>query len=435
MASWGSPVSKPFTERILGDAALVRYWTLVTYPKTENFPITPDGTVDRKARSVSTMTDAGTAPWALRFSRPEKDLLLVSFGASWRLANGLPAVSEFEHQLDAPAPAKRVGFDTQQLTGWDSGLLVYLGNILALCTKRNIPVDKTGLPEGVRRLLDLATAVPAKRDTGRGAKSLSFIAQVGTATLAQLRGAPEMVRFVGETALAFGRLVRGKAQFRRSDLMLIIQEVGPQALPIVSLISFLVGLILAYMGSVQLSQFGAQIYVADLVGLGMARIMGALMTGIIIAGRTGAAFAAQLGTMQVNEEIDAFKTMGVAPMDFLVLPRMLALIIMVPLLALYADFVGIFAGLVVGVTILDIGPFAYYHETVRTLTLTQFAVGLSMAATYGVLIALAGCLRGMQCGRSAQAVGEAATSAVVTGIVFITVAAAVLTILFNALGI
>jgi phospholipid/cholesterol/gamma-HCH transport system permease protein len=371
----------------------------------------------------------------LRFSRPGKDLLLLTLGASWRLENGLPTIAEFERQLEESPSPKHVSFETGQLTGWDSGLLVYLGNIFKVCFERHIQVDKTGLPEGVRRLLELATAVPAKSDTGRGGKSLSFLAQVGTVALAQLRGAHEMVRFIGETALAFGRLMRGKAQFRRSDLMLIIQEVGPQALPIVSLISFLVGLILAYMGAVQLSQFGAQIYVADLVGLGMARIMGALMTGIIIAGRTGAAFAAQLGTMQVNEEIDAFKTMGVAPMDFLVLPRMLALIIMVPLLALYADFVGIFAGLVVGVTMLDIGAFAYYNETIRTLTVTQFAVGLSMAAVYGVLIALAGCLRGMQCGRSAQAVGEAATSAVVTGIVFITVAAAVLTILFNALGI
>lgn len=376
-----------------------------------------------------------TTPWTLQCSRPEKGALLLSLGASWRLANRLPTTTEFERQLDEPAPVKRLGFDTKQLTGWDSGLLVYLGNILALCAQRDIQVDKTGLPEGVRRLLDLAYAVPPKKDTGRGGKPPSFLARVGLTTLKELRGAPEMIRFVGETALAFGRLFRGKAQFRRSDLLLIIQEVGPRALPIVSLISFLVGLILAYMSAVQLGQFGAQLYVADLVGLSMARIMGALMTGIIVAGRTGAAFAAQLGTMHVNEEIDAFKIMGVDPMDFLVLPRMLALIIMMPLLALYADFVGILAGLVVGVTMLDLGAFAYYHETIRTLTLTHFAVGLSMAATYGVLIAFAGCLRGMQCGRSAQAVGEATTSAVVTGIVFITVAAAILTIVYNALGI
>ena len=351
---------------------------------------------------MSSLTGTGTAPWVQRFSRPEKDMLLLSLGASWRLENNLPTIAEFQHQLDDASPVKRVGFDTGQLTGWDSGLLVYLGNIFALCAERNIQIDKTGLPEGVRRLLDLALAVPPKKGTGRDGKPPWLIAQVGMATIAQLRGASHMVRFTGETVLSFGRLLRGKAQFRRSDLMLIIQEVGPQALPIVSLISFLVGLILAYMGAVQLSQFGAQIYVADLVGLGMARIMGALMTGIIVAGRTGAAFAAQLGTMQVNEEIDAFKTMGVDPMDFLVLPRMLALIIMVPLLALYADFVGILAGLVVGVGMLDLGAFEYYHETIRILTVKQFAVGLSMAATYGVLIAFAGCLRGMQCGRSAH---------------------------------
>jgi phospholipid/cholesterol/gamma-HCH transport system permease protein len=244
-----------------------------------------------------------------------------------------------------------------------------------------------------------------------------------------------MIQFIGAAALAFGRFLRGKAQFRRADLLNVIQEVGPQALPIVTLISFLVGLILAYTGAVQLRQFGAQIYVADLVGLGMAREMGAMMTGIVMAGRTGAAYAAQLGTMQVNEEIDAFRTMGVDPMEFLVLPRMLALILMVPLLTLYADFAGIFAGLVVGVTILDLGTFAYYEETVRALNLTHFAAGLFKAAVYGALIALAGCLRGMQSGRSAQAVGQAATSAVVTGIVFIVVAAAVLTILYNVLGI
>ena len=195
------------------------------------------------------------------------------------------------------------------------------------------------------------------------------------------------------------------------------------------------GLILAYMGAVQLQLFGAQVYVASLVGLGMARVMGALMTGIIMAGRTGASFAAQLGTMQVNEEIDAFRTMGISPMEFLVLPRMLALILMVPLLTLYADLVGILAGLLVGVTMLDIGFMEYYNQTVNSLNLTQFLVGLIQAAVFGVLIAIASCMRGMQCGRSASAVGEATTSAVVTSIVFIVVSASILTIIFNVLGI
>jgi phospholipid/cholesterol/gamma-HCH transport system permease protein len=244
-----------------------------------------------------------------------------------------------------------------------------------------------------------------------------------------------MVRFIGEVTLSFGRLLRGKAQFRRTDLLLIIQDVGPQALPIVSLISFLVGLIVAYMGAVQLAQFGAQIYIANLVGIGMVREMGALMTGIIMAGRTGASFAAQLGTMQVNEEIDAFRTLGISPMDFLVMPRMLALICVMPLLTLYSDLVGMLAGLFVANTSFNIGAFEYYHQTVHSLNLTQFAVGISKGTTYGILIAIAGCLRGMQCGRSAQAVGEAATSAVVTSILFIVVAASVLTIIYQQLGI
>jgi len=214
-----------------------------------------------------------------------------------------------------------------------------------------------------------------------------------------------------------------------------VQEVGPQALRIVSLISFLVGLILAYMGAIQLSQFGAQIFVADLVAIGMVREIGALMTGIIVAGRTGAAFAAQLGTMQVNEEIDAFKTLGISPMDFLVLPRLLALVLMIPLLTIYSGAIGILAGLIIGNVVFDIGIFEYYYQTIRALNFNQFAVGIVKGTVYGILVAYAGCLRGIQCGRSAQAVGQAATSAVVTGILLIVIFASLLTVLFHNLGI
>jgi phospholipid/cholesterol/gamma-HCH transport system permease protein len=179
----------------------------------------------------------------------------------------------------------------------------------------------------------------------------------------------------------------------------------------------------------------AQIYIANLVGIGMVREMGALMTGVIMAGRTGAAFAAQLGTMQVNEEIDAFHTLGISPMDFLVMPRMLALIFVMPLLTLYSDLVGMLAGLFVAATTFDIGTFEYYHQTIHALNLRHFAVGISKGTTYGILIAFAGCLRGMQCGPSAQAVGEATTSAVVTSILFIVIAASLLTIIYQKLGI
>jgi phospholipid/cholesterol/gamma-HCH transport system permease protein len=214
-----------------------------------------------------------------------------------------------------------------------------------------------------------------------------------------------------------------------------IEVVGPRALLIVSVISFLVGLILAYLGADQLRLVGAQIFIADLVAIGMVREIGALMTGIIIAGRTGSSFAAQLGTMQVNEEIDALKTLGISPIDFLVLPRILALILMMPLLTLYSGFVGILAGLLISGVIFDIGMFEYYNETVRALELKYFMVGLTKGVVYGAMVAYAGCLRGMQCGRSAVAVGEAATSAVVTSILLITISASILTIIFYQLGI
>jgi phospholipid/cholesterol/gamma-HCH transport system permease protein len=186
---------------------------------------------------------------------------------------------------------------------------------------------------------------------------------VGKETVKAFESSGEMIAFLGDATLAFARLLRGKARFRRADLVEIIQECGANALPIVTLISVLIGLILAFVGAVQLKQFGAQIYVADLVGIAMAREMGAIMTAIIMAGRTGAAFAAQLGTMQVNEEIDALSTLGLSPMDFLVLPRMLALILMMPLLCIYADLMGILGGAVVGIAMLDLTPVEYFVET------------------------------------------------------------------------
>ena len=206
-------------------------------------------------------------------------------------------------------------------------------------------------------------------------------------------------------------------------------------MPIVSLICFLVGLILAFIGAIQLQLFGAQIYVADLVGIAMVRLMAAIMTGIVMAGRTGGAFAAQLGTMQVNQEIDALKTLGISPMEFLVLPRMLALAVMMPLLCLYANIMGILGGMVVGVGMLNIGFMEYYNETAKAIGLWNLGIGLFSGFVFGVIVALAGCMRGMQCGRSASAVGDAATSAVVTAIVGIILSTAVITVLCNFLGI
>jgi phospholipid/cholesterol/gamma-HCH transport system permease protein len=243
-----------------------------------------------------------------------------------------------------------------------------------------------------------------------------------------------MITFLGEATVALAHAAVGRARFRRVDLMLNIQEAGASALGIVSLISFLIGLILAFVGAIQLRQFGAQIYIADLVAIGMAREMGAMMAAIIMAGRTGAAYAAQLGTMRVNEEIDALSTMGISPFEFLVLPRMLGLILMMPLLTIYANLVGILGGAVVGVGMLKVGLIPYWNHTLNAVTLADFAAGLIKSVIFGVLIAIAGCMRGMQSGRSSAAVGLAATSAVVTGIVFIIVSDAILTVVYDAIG-
>lgn len=359
--------------------------------------------------------------------------MVLCLSGDWRLGRPHPKLEDVGGAIGGAT--KRISFDSRALGSWDSALLVFLDRLARWSAAQKIEVDLAGLPEGARRLLALAHAVPPASETNRKAKAPTVLEGIGQATIDLAKGAPQMLRFIGEAVISLGRFLVGRAQYRSRDLWLTVQEVGPQALPIVSLLAFLVGLILAYMGAIQLRKFGTEVYVANMVAIAMTREMGALMTAIIVAGRSGAAFAAQLGTMEANEEIDALKTLGINPIDFLVLPRMLALSLMVPLLTLYADVVGMAAGMLIGVTILDLGGLEYYRQSLDSLTVDHIAAGLIKASVYGVLVALAGCLRGMQSGRSAAAVGEATTSAVVTGIVFIISAGAVLTIVYDVLGI
>ena len=246
----------------------------------------------------------------LSLDYPSPDNLQLVLAGSWLLTDSRPSAAGIEEQLRVRSTIRKISFNGAAITDWDTGLLTFLARIYQLAGEHDVDIDPDGLPDGARRMMALAQAVPPIEDTGRHGDTMSLLERVGQITLDMWRAAPEMLHFLGEVTLSLGRLVRGKAQYRRSDLVLMIQDVGPRSLAIVSLISFLVGLIVAYMGAVQLAQFGAQIFIANLVGLGMVREMGALMTGIIMAGRTGAAFAAQLGTMQVNEEIDAFRTLG-----------------------------------------------------------------------------------------------------------------------------
>ena len=371
----------------------------------------------------------------LSFHRPDPKTLVIRFQGRWTLKNKRPSIQKVYKEMTPETAAGQITFDTGGLVQWDSALLIFLLEIIEKASDQHIALDKTGLPEGALKLLDLAATVPEKERAKKETGGNSFLFHVGSETVAFFHAASEVLGFVGEAFTAFAKFLGGRARFRRSDLTGIIQDCGIEALPIVSLISLLVGLILAFVGAVQLMMFGAQIYVASLVGIAMVRVMGAVMAGIIMAGRTGAAFAAQLGTMQVNEEIDAFKTMGISPMEFLVLPRILGLALMMPLLCLYADLMGILGGFIVGVGMLDLNMVEYFNQTKASVTMSDLWIGLVQSAVFGVLVALAGCLRGMQCGRSASAVGDAATSAVVTGIVSIIVATAVITVITNILGI
>lgn len=358
----------------------------------------------------------------------------LRLAGGWQIHGQLPTVDAVNARLEAETELKSLGFEAQGLAAWDSGLVSYLTGIIDHCEGRDIAVDRAGLPEGIRGLLRLAYAVPKRQGARRTEKSISFVQQVGEQTLAFARSTGEIMAFLGEAVLALRRLLTGQARFRKADLWLTVQEAGADALPIVSLVTFLVGLILGFIAEAQLAQFGAKIYVADLVSLAMVIQLGAVITAIVLAGRTGAAFAAQLGTMQVNEEIDALRTLGIAPMEFLVLPRLLALTLMTPLLAIYANLMGILGGAFVanvagGITLIE-----YFVETQRAIGWNHLIQGFISATAYGAIIAVSGCLRGMQCGRSASSVGLATTSAVVTAIVFIVIAAAVLTVIFNALG-
>ncbi len=377
----------------------------------------------------------GSAPGTMGIGSPEQGTLLVSLRGSWTIGHDLPPAREVIAYAASRPGTVRIAFDHSGLTDWDSGLLTFLVNLQGRCDDAGLEVDIEGLPRGVVRLLSLAREFRELEGLPDRKARETFLASVGSRAIGSVRYFTGVLEFIGESSVAFLRLVRGRARFRRVDLGLLLYECGAQALPIVSLISVLVGLILAFVGVVQLRMFGAQIYIANLVGIAMAREMGAMMTAIIMMGRTGAAYATQLGTMEVNEEIDALKTLGISPMEFLVMPRMLALILMMPLLTVYADLVGILGGALVGVGMFDLSTAQYWEQTVKALNLNQFAIGVSKSAVFAVLIAASGCFHGMHSERSASAVGYAATRAVVVGIVLIVVTDGIFAIITSTLGI
>ena len=366
--------------------------------------------------------------------RKDDDVLLIRLAGRWALGSGFPSAAAVETELEREPRPSRITFDARQLDLWDSSILAFLARVSQAGREQGVALDTSTLPTGLQKLLGLAEAVPEPAGARKELRAPAFLERLGEGALSAVAALGEVLPFVGNMAVASVRLVRRNARYRASDLWLLIQQCGVQALPIVTLISFLVGVILAFVSAVQLQQFGAQIYVANLVGVAMTREMGALMTAILMAGRTGAAFAAELGTMKVTQELDALTTAGFPVFEFLVLPRVVALVLMMPLLCLYADFVGVLGGAAIGVGMLDLSWTMYFQQTIDVVRLGDTVGGVFKSAVYGLLIALAGCWRGLQAGSSASAVGGAATSAVVTSLVAIIVACGLFAFLFYVLG-
>lgn len=357
----------------------------------------------------------------------------LSFSGDWLEGQDTADFSALQHEL-AATRATSLAADGSQLGRWDSLLMAFLLQCHDHAREHKLPFKLRDMPSGVEKLLSVATAVPTHKPAEENTAPWLALLHPGLVLNTLVRQLRDSLAFLGEAGIALYKLGRGSANTRFSDFSAFVYQAGPNALGIITLVSVLVGMILAYLGAVQLQQFGAEVYVADLVVIGMLREMGVLMTAVVMAGRTGAAYAAQLGTMQTNEEIDAIITLGVSPMEFLVMPRMLALVVVMPMLTIYADLLGMFGGGLVAAT-MGITPLQYIKEGETVFSFAHMSVGLIKSVVFGILIAIAGCRAGMNSGRSSAAVGQAATTAVVTAVVYLIIADAGINILFQQMGI
>lgn len=355
---------------------------------------------------------------------------LVTLSGDW-------TVQAIGVEVDAPRRILKTGvqtiaFNANTLGCWDSALIAFLSGLQDGARKGGLTFDEAGLPASARQLLALTsgtTSVPTKP------RQRPLLERVGLWAMSLATETTEVAALIGATILRSGAALSGRSPMRGRDLVDCMRDAGIAALPIVTVVNVLVGGILAFVGAVQLRRFGADIYVASMVGIAVVREMAALMTAIIMSGRTGGAYAANIATMQGNEEIDALRVVGIPVFDFLVLPRVLALTGMMPILYLYGCAVGILGGFVVAVAMLSLSPISFLVEIRQAISGSQFGLGFVKSLTFGALIAIAGCRVGLRAGRSAADVGQAATTAVVASIVGVIVLDAIFAICANALGI
>ncbi|MEX2530867.1 MAG: ABC transporter permease [Gemmatimonadota bacterium] len=355
----------------------------------------------------------------------EDGTLVVQLTGDWKLTQAPPRFDPLVEGGEGLDEARTLDFDTAELGHWDSSLLAFVVQASDYCEAHELEFREENLPEAVVRLLELARIVP-ERETDEEPGRVPLVARLGRKGQAGYEAVMAAVAFGGEVAGGVGGVLLRRVRMRWRDFWVVVQSNSSGALPIVTLIAFLVGMIISFLGAVVLRRFGAGYFVSYLVGYGMLREMAALMTGIIMAGRTGAAFAAELGSMKITEEIDAFRTLGISPVNHLVLPRVLGLLVTMPLLTIYASFIGILGGLVVAMAVLDLTATQFTGGLLAAVTLSDGLLGVFKGTVFGLIIGLAGCLKGMQTGADAGAVGRAATSAVVLGITLIIGANAVI---------
>ena len=382
---------------------------------------------DRQLPEAGTELKAATAK--LEAGQPGS-VCLVKIGGDWRLNEAVPSWAGVLGEQTGTS----VQVVPEDLGKWDTSLVLFLVHGQAWCVEKKIDFKVEALPANLQTLLRQVAETGAPKPMAKPAVK-SRLALAGTLAKKWASEAKEIFSFVGECTLGFVGAVKQPRRFRWLDCLIEMQQCWASSLPIVSLVSFLVGVILAFQAAIQLREFGAAVYVADLVGLAVVREMGPMMAAVIVAGGTGAGFAAQLGNMKVDEEIDALETLGVSSVDFLALPRLLAVTLMMPILAAYANVLGILGGMFVSATMLDFSASAYWIETQNRVGLLDVSSGLIKSIFFGLAVGLAGCLRGMKCDRSAAGVGAATSSAVVTGIMLIVLSDALFAVIFNVLGI
>lgn len=372
--------------------------------------------------------------WKLDIEFPESTHLLLKLSGSWAVTTHLPSIETVVHAVKTHPDISHINIDARDISAFDSGLVVWIIKIDNFCQTHNIVFNKSTLPEGVIRLFNLSKEVPPRGFT-HVEEDKTVLGNIGASTVDLWHRTNDLLEIVGATLFAFFRLIVGRAIFVKHDILRFIQQAGHEAVGIVSLAAFLIGVTLAVIGISQLKKYGADVYIANIEVIGILRELGCLITGIVMAGRSASAYAAEIGAMQVHEELDALQSLAISTIDFLVMPRVIAIVFTLPILVIYANVIANLGGLLFSITVLDISYLEYINKAREAFTLTDFFIGLVKAYVFGYLIAIAGCLRGLQCGRSVSEVGDSTTSAVVLAMVLIVIANVTIDLMLYAIGI